>query len=198
MPAPTVAQSSSNHLDTCKLLALPPELRNSIFYLTSIQEPETNLLKATGPSTALLLTSRQTNSEARGFYRDAHTTFWSTTKFVLSTGAKVEDVKATSSKVLRLNNQNLALVTHLTIRCGEEKHFMLKDGLWRGYRIYYAPTLWIIFGKEFDTKQFVHPEVDGEIERAKVLVGWTGLTKEVLHGLVEWYLRNETRSSPRW
>ncbi|KAK4892026.1 hypothetical protein LTR27_009376 [Elasticomyces elasticus] len=69
-----------------RLLTIAPELRNRIYEL-AFEGPssglEQDLIMATAPSNAILLSCRMVNSEAKGLYKTAYQRYWTQTKFVL-------------------------------------------------------------------------------------------------------------------
>ncbi|KAK5121357.1 hypothetical protein LTR85_005523 [Meristemomyces frigidus] len=73
--------------EPCRLLKLPPELRNRIYELVSTPEHDNGvgfaLATATGPSKALLLSCRQVYSEACIIHKLAFRRYWQTSTFVL-------------------------------------------------------------------------------------------------------------------
>ncbi|KAK4950912.1 hypothetical protein LTR10_010905 [Elasticomyces elasticus] len=79
-----------------RLLALPPEIRNSIWELSFSGTNHTvDLLTCHPPSLDLLLASRQVYEEAKGFWPGRRREFFSSTSFSVTRGKKV-NVKAIS------------------------------------------------------------------------------------------------------
>ncbi|KAK5121279.1 hypothetical protein LTR85_005445 [Meristemomyces frigidus] len=71
----------------CRLLALPPELRNLLYELaftTADAGDKTKITHACGPSPILLLTCRQVHFEATPIFQHAQNHYWSTGKFELA------------------------------------------------------------------------------------------------------------------
>lgn len=74
--------SSDSSSTSCRLLALPPDLRNYIYELAfSPASTPADLLTCAGPSESLLLTCRQIAHEAKALHKTAYHRFWTETKF---------------------------------------------------------------------------------------------------------------------
>lgn len=104
-------------LQDSRLLALPAELRIHIYELVFTTGAggmsPVDILHASGPSKALLLTSRQIYDEAGGIFKEAHRRYWTGGHFVLDrrnhmpTRAEVEALK--DDDVNRIAKRHLRL-----------------------------------------------------------------------------------------
>ena len=73
-----------NHQTGCRLLSLPPELRNRIYsYALQPEESETRLLEAKKPKKDLLFSCKQIHGEATKMYTKVYRDFFTKTTFTL-------------------------------------------------------------------------------------------------------------------
>ena len=129
----------------CYLLALPSEIRNSIYeMIVHILSENDNsrrnfdsLPYPTGPNLdpSLLLTCRLIYTEAHGIFKQANETYWATTHFQLSLVADQRVQRKRLKSTLReLKDRDVANITHLTIYCGKGSVFSpwleFTNGVW--------------------------------------------------------------------
>lgn len=113
-----------------RLLSLPAELRNDTYEYAFTTGPDpddepVNLVRASGPSKALLFACGQTHDEARELYETAHQEYWSKTRFFIDgrhQGCAPAEIEA-------LNETDIGKITELEIR-GYVPKFSFDDGVW--------------------------------------------------------------------
>ncbi|KAK3643286.1 hypothetical protein LTR56_010242 [Elasticomyces elasticus] len=109
-----VAVPNAQGQSACRLFALSPELRNSIYELTfELPNDKIDLLHASRPAgKPLLLTCRLMYNEVRGLWRTFYRRYWSETKFTLHRRAK-------SLRMGDFMERDLARVRHITLVVSE-------------------------------------------------------------------------------
>ena len=94
---------------------MPPELRNNIYEFVytrdTSKDVKVDLRTATPPSSALLLSCRQINSEARSPYRSSYRKFWTETSFVLEAAC----AETIHKNISRIHGEDLDHVMSLHI-----------------------------------------------------------------------------------
>ncbi|KAK5676486.1 hypothetical protein LTS10_010787 [Elasticomyces elasticus] len=109
-----VAVPNAQGQSACRLFALPPELRNSIYELTfELPTDKIKLLRASRPAgKPLLLTCRLMYNEVRGLWRTFYRRYLLETKFTLHRRAK-------SLRMRDFMERDLARVRHITLVVSE-------------------------------------------------------------------------------
>ncbi|KAK3111658.1 hypothetical protein LTR53_012879 [Teratosphaeriaceae sp. CCFEE 6253] len=103
---------------TCRLLALPAELRNAIYeytYHVDLVSP-VDLWTAAAPSKDLLLACRQTHQEARNIWDDACRQYWTKTHFTIRASAPATEghhVVDAEVVAVAFTEQDLARIRHM-------------------------------------------------------------------------------------
>lgn len=136
---------------TCRLLALPAELRTLIWVFTFTHEGKIDLPRARGPgpawdaatSAALLCTCRQIQSEATSLYEKAQKQIWSTGHFIID-GRRYREAEGKSVcdsfnnsrdalqddiTTLRIRDDDLKQIKHVDILVSG-KVLTLNEGIW--------------------------------------------------------------------
>ena len=114
--------------DSCRLLNLPPELRNDIYELafTFSCESHVDVPQPMLPSKALLLTCRQIYREAADLYKASFRHFWTTSKFVVEDATRALAL----DHVSQLNERNIEHVKDIVVYSGEDISLTLQNGIW--------------------------------------------------------------------
>ncbi|KAF2166749.1 hypothetical protein M409DRAFT_22803 [Zasmidium cellare ATCC 36951] len=76
-----------NMAESCRLFALPAEMRNTIyelFFTPPIDKGPVQLNEATPPSKAILMTCKQANAEANALYKTTYRDYWRKGDFVVT------------------------------------------------------------------------------------------------------------------
>lgn len=116
-----VSLDGTTTISSSRLLALPGELRNTIWQCTfNTAEDDINLLTAKGPSPALLRTCHQLYAEARDYYKTANDRYWKTKSFVLDYQPKDHDRLVDA--IYNLNEGELIQVTKLIVQGLRDTH----------------------------------------------------------------------------
>ncbi|KAK5744155.1 hypothetical protein LTR17_002185 [Elasticomyces elasticus] len=108
--SPTNNSNTSTRMQqTCRLLTLPPELRDDIteMAVNNIPRDRVDLLTAIPPGNGLLCACRQTYQETKCLYEDARHRYWADTKFTIA-----RNVLLTSSRV-HFTASNLFIIRHI-------------------------------------------------------------------------------------
>lgn len=92
----------------CRLLTLPPELRNSIWELAFTSPPSVDVLDTSPPSKSLLLACRQIYAEAKCLYNTQFRLYWSTTLFTISPFDEMPSLARSDDLERRLRRRNEA------------------------------------------------------------------------------------------
>ncbi|KAK4619601.1 hypothetical protein CLAFUW4_11275 [Fulvia fulva] len=98
-----------------RLLALPGELRNTIYELVFTSDNadgKVDVRDASPPPKALLLTCKQVYNETRRIHRDAHRKYWKETTFVLDLRSRFVPA-VDPDKISRLKNCDLEHIANL-------------------------------------------------------------------------------------
>lgn len=108
------ANSSPKDDSCCRLLKLPPELRDRIYDLvfTTDTTSKIDLLTASPPSKSFILTCHQVNVEASAIYKAAYQTFWTTTRFIVDSSA-VSDKRDTRNKLRHHRTKDINRITSI-------------------------------------------------------------------------------------
>lgn len=129
----TTIKPPADDAQACKLLSLPRELRDFIWLLAftdDAAETGLDLFTARGPRRALLHTCHQNKTEATGAYKAALTRFWNSNTFILTVRSGIGDIRTALTKTNNLNDENLAMISHLEIRGLGNTVFVLNNGTW--------------------------------------------------------------------
>lgn len=105
----------------CRLLSLPPELRNEIYELaftTSVGE-KVNLFAHKPPTKSLLLTCREVYNEAGGLYKEAYRTFWRSSNFIVE-GETTTSLEVGPTAYQELREEDVEHITSLTVYAPEQ------------------------------------------------------------------------------
>ena len=126
----------------CRLLALPPEIRNNIWQLAFTTEAnddaKTDLLRSKPPEMALLLACRQIRRETSDMYAEARRRYYRDTSFYLSSRAH----RVSQRDVEALKDTDLDEISKLALYAEAGRHASLDkgrfmnnliwaDGIWR-------------------------------------------------------------------
>ena len=148
--------SMDDNAQTCRLLALPPELRNSIYEFTFALDSERDLFTANcrlATAAALLHTCHQIQTEATSIYEEACDRSLKSTHFVIDIGSDQERAQVRGRRgfkvpshltnaIQNLRNDFVKKVTSLTIRAGPGDTLVFDDGVWHGRELMaYVPAL---------------------------------------------------------
>ncbi|KJY00266.1 hypothetical protein TI39_contig337g00003 [Zymoseptoria brevis] len=162
---------------SCRLLALPAEIRNIIyeFCFTPDHEEEdiTDIQTHKSPTKDLLCTNRQVHYEANGFYQPAHTTYWRTTRFSLNCSSGIYP------NIDHIPDRDLNEITKLSMKFlftaprDRLDHFGRlvpdqKDGV---AELHLLPGYigWRVWIRGQRSVILVHRGQDGEVEKSQVL-----------------------------
>lgn len=211
---------------TSRLLALPAELRAYIWSLALTTEDEIDVFTATSPSTAALLhTCRQVYSEAVGYHKIICDRYWRTSGFVLDVTERCCDNSRLLDCIANLRECDLNQVTKLEIR-GSVEYWYFDKGIWTCSRSaaccqdnqprwskcpdrafiltdvtiqadFVNSTSWAwMRNTRWGTGSFYNLKVDCDLEAAKEVSEWPGLTRRELEAVSAWYydvMRSERR-----
>lgn len=129
-PRPTNPLLGTTSIDpTSRLLALPAELRSSIWQLAFLTNDEVDISTVGGPSSALLLTCHQIRPEVTKYYEEVYERYWRTSTFVLKIRPQDKKLVSSCRNIANLREEDLGHVTNLRIEglCG---NFFFDDGTW--------------------------------------------------------------------
>ena len=100
-----------------RLLALPAELRNTIYelYVATEHTNPVDLCNTNPPSKTFLLTYRQIYDEVKGIHESAYQSYWTETHFTLSRDITTQDNDSADNILATLPAEDLEHIQNLTI-----------------------------------------------------------------------------------
>lgn len=138
MAPPTETKSIGTGRSGSRLLNLPAELRNRIYYLALTTDADTDqwidLFKAAGPTKSLLLTCSQVYAEAGGVHKAAYRRYWRTGRFVLLQSSIAASFAAAKTAIKELRTEDVNNIT--CIGCGGIASFIYRLGPGLGHTCY--------------------------------------------------------------
>jgi hypothetical protein len=130
-------------MSTSRLLALPAELRNTIYEFTfapSDKGSDQDFFHPSPPTKSLILTCRQIHNAAVSLYCKAYRAYWNDSNFVI----KMADFDTTFAHITTSDPSALAHITHLRIDKLSQR-LEYDKGLWSHHHTYATEFLLQVF-----------------------------------------------------